>query len=47
MLGYAISGFTKLTPEYPFAILDPCWAVPPEEMAPPPGVKWKDWVETW
>jgi len=47
MLGYAISGFTKVSAEYGFAILDPVWAVPPEEMAPPPGKKWKEWVESW
>ena len=47
MLGYAVSGFTKVSKEFGFAILDPVWAVPPEEMAPPPGKKWKEWVESW
>ncbi|HEW93424.1 hypothetical protein DRN84_01840 [Candidatus Geothermarchaeota archaeon] len=46
-LGYAITGLTKQDPRYGFAILDPIEAVPPEEMAPPPGVKWKDWIKHW
>ncbi len=47
MLGYSVSGLTKLSPDYPFVILDPVWANPPEEVAPPPGVKWREWVESW
>jgi len=47
MLGYAVSGLTKVSKEFGFAILDPVWVVTPEEMTPPPGVKWKEWVESW
>mgnify|MGYP003876693383 CR=1 FL=1 len=47
MLGYAVVGLTKTVPEYPFPILDPIWPVVPEVMAPPPGVKWKEWVRSW
>ncbi len=47
MLGYEVSGLTKLSPKFPFVILDPVWPNAPEEMAPPPGVKWKEWVKSW
>ena len=47
MLGYAVVGLTSTPPGAEFPILDPIWPVVPEVMAPPPGVRWKDWVESW
>ncbi len=46
-MGYAVTGLTKQDPKFGFAILDPAEAVPPEEMAPPGGVKWRDWIQHW
>jgi branched-chain amino acid transport system substrate-binding protein len=46
-LGYAVSGLTKQDPKLGYAVLDPKWVVAPEEAAPPPGMKWKDFVASW
>lgn len=46
-LGYALYGLTKHDPNYRFPILDPIYLLPPEEVAPPPGWKTLDWINSW
>jgi len=46
-LGYHVVGITKHVPEYKFPILDPIYIIPPDEIAPPPGVKAVEWIESW
>ncbi|HEX3035133.1 MAG TPA: ABC transporter substrate-binding protein [Thermodesulfobacteriota bacterium] len=45
----ALLGFTKLTPEYPFPILDPerIEVFPAFLVNPPVGVKTVDWINSW
>jgi branched-chain amino acid transport system substrate-binding protein len=46
-VGYQVYGITKHVPEYDFVVLDPMYIYPPEEIAPPVGVKTLDWINTW
>jgi branched-chain amino acid transport system substrate-binding protein len=43
----ALFGFTKLTPDRPFATLDRMMVYPADEVNPPVGVKSNDWIESW
>jgi branched-chain amino acid transport system substrate-binding protein len=43
----ALFGFTKLTPDRPFATLDRMTVYPAEEVNPPVGTKSNDWIESW
>jgi branched-chain amino acid transport system substrate-binding protein len=42
-------GFTKLTPEYPFPILDPkrIEVFPADLINPPVGIRTEDWINSW
>lgn len=45
----ALFGFTKLTPEYPFPILDPerMEVFPAHMVNPPVGIRTVDWINSW
>jgi len=42
-------GFSKLTPKYPFPILDPkrMEVFPAIQVNPPVGIKTVDWINSW
>lgn len=40
-------GITKLTPKYPFPILDKMEIFPAEQVNPPVGIKTVDWINSW
>jgi len=42
-------GFTKITPDYPFPILDPkrMEVFPAHMVNPPVGIRTEDWIKSW
>jgi branched-chain amino acid transport system substrate-binding protein len=40
-------GITKLTPKYPFPILDKTEVFPAAQVNPPVGTKTVDWINSW
>ena len=42
-----VVGITKLTPKYPFPILDPIEVFPAHMVNPPVGIRTIDWINSW